>query len=179
MTFDDFDALDDGTAPALPIRVSGAKSRAITMTPQQFFALPAPALPCGYFALTLTDGSVRHFRIRLDKRGIFAGKRTLARLTGPTLESDEWETVALVGEVGFAVFKKFRKDRVGWWASVLWSLLHGRDESGYTVESDVRCRWSMRKLTNAAAHERQLNLTAAKMFGVVEVKTRKKREGGK
>ncbi len=171
MTFSDFDSLADD----IPIR--GGASIASTFTSEQWHALPAKALPCGYFTLTLTDGSTREFRIRLEKMGALAWQRTLSLLTGPTRESDEWEKIAVVREEGFEMLPRYRKERVAGWSVALWNLLHGYGTKlgGYSVQSDIRCRWTMHKLTDDAARERQLNLTAAKRFGLVEVKKRKKR----
>ncbi len=174
MTFSDFDTIADD------ISIRGGASIAKSFTAAQWHALPAKALPCGYFILTLTDGSTREFRIRLEKMGALAGQRTLSLLTGPTRESEEWDKVAVVREEGFEMQPRYRKERVAGWAVVLWRLLHDDEYiNGYVVQCDIRCRWTMHKLTDDAARERQLNLTAAKRFGLVEVKKRNTREGGK
>ncbi len=123
MTFSDFDSLADD----IPVR--GGTSIASTFTPEQWAALPAKSLPCGYFTLTLTDGSTRDFRIRLEKMGALAGQRSLSLLTGPTRESDEWEKVAVVKEGGFQMLPRYRKERASGWAYVLWGLLHGAEAS--------------------------------------------------
>lgn len=172
MTFSDFDSIADDIQ--LATRRNG--SIASTFTPEQFAGLPAKSLPCGYFILTLTDGSTRDFRIRLEKMGAMAGQRSLSLLTGPTRESDEWEKVATVTEQGFQIAPRYRKERVSVWAAALWELLHGRTFNTYTVQSDIRCRWSLRKLTDGAARERQVNLSAAKRFGLAPTRQRKPRE---
>lgn len=157
-----------------PTPVRGVRLTPATFTGAMMVALPAFRVPCGYFVLTLTDGSRRQFRVRLDKGGLFAGKRTLARLTGPD-GSDEWENVATVVEDGFAVFKRLQKDWVAKHAAALWKLLHGEESDGYSVACDIRCRWCMRELTDKDAIELQLGRHCGKRLGLIESKPRKKR----
>jgi hypothetical protein len=169
VTFSDFD--DAAESSRAPIR--GRRLTPETFTGVDMLALPSPRIPCGFFALTLSDDSVRHFRIRLEKGGIFAGKRTFARLTGPTLDTNEWENVALVSAEGFAIFKRWRNDRVAGWAVKLWSLLMGESVEGYRVERDVRCRWCLRKLKAHDAIELQLGRNCSKRLKLVEPKRKR------
>ncbi len=166
MNLSDFDAEFAAPPGAKPARLRPETFGA------RFRCLPAPLVPCGFFAITLTDDSVRHFRVRLDKGGIFAGQRTLARLTGPTLDTNEWETVATVAADGFAVFKRWRSDWVAKHALALWERLHGA-ENGYGVEIDVRCTWCLRELNDADSRARRYGATCGKKLGLIETKRRR------
>lgn len=130
----------------------------LAVTREQFLALPARHVPCGYFTLTLTDGSRKRFRVRIERGSFVPGHRTLSisrETDGPAAPhaeraEHEWETLAVLGPAGFNVFKRWRGEWEGRWASSLWDLLSGRPVSGCTVETEPRCWITMRALDAAS-----------------------------
>lgn len=145
-----------------PLR-SDSRKRA-DIAPAQFAALAAREVPCGFFTLTLTDGSRKRFRIRLERGNFLTGQRTLSRYCKLDSNDDaerEWETIAVVGPSGFAVFKRWRGEWEGRWALALWRLLHGDTTTGYSVEIEPRCWLCMRELKTDRQREQGLTPTCA------------------
>lgn len=160
------DDLDDE-----PVRTSGESRKRADITPAQFAKLAAREVPCGFFSLTLTDGSVKRFRIRLERGNFLTGQRTLSRYckidSGDDAER-EWETIAVVGPSGFAVFKRWRGEWEERWAIALWRVLHGDTTTGYSVEVEPRCWMTMRELKTPAAKEAGLCVTWLKKLKITE-----------
>lgn len=151
MPFSDLDD-DFGTVP-LP----GESRKRAEVTPAQFACLPAMQIPSGYFTLTLTDGSRKRFRVRLERGSFLTGKRTLARYCKIEADDDaerEWESIAVIEHDGFSVFKRWLNTYEHQWAIQLWCLLNAADETcvraapGYSVEVEKRCHLCMRQLTS-------------------------------
>ncbi len=90
--------------------------------PTPWQSLPARWLPNGFLTLTLPDGSYRTFRVRTERRGALAGRRTLALLVGPD-GTDEYEPFAFVADDGFQIWKRFQRSRQAGWAVRLWAIL--------------------------------------------------------
>lgn len=145
MPFSDFDD-DFGSAP-----LQGERSRKrAEVSASQFNALPSMHVPSGYFTLTLTDGSRKRFRIRLERGTFLPGKRTLARYCKLEADDDaerEWESIATIEHDGFRLFKRWRGQWEEQWAVALWKLLNEGAAPGYSVEVEKRCHLCLRKLT--------------------------------
>ena len=129
-----------------PLRDGGKRAE---ITPEQFACLPAKQVPCGFFTLTLTDGSQKRFRIRLERGSFFTGKRTLSRYC--KVEADdqkerEWEKIGVLEDKGFVVFKRWRGEWEERWAAAIWSLLNAIPAPGYSVEIEPRCWLCLREL---------------------------------
>ena len=146
MAFDDLDSLPDPVAPPS----LGSNTRA-EITREQFLALAARHLPCGVFTLTVSDGSVKRFRVRLERGKFLCGQRTLQRYCKlPDSDNNrerEWETIGVVGPSGINMFKVWRNAWEGKWAGILWNLAAGKVEPGYSVEIEPTCWMTGRKLT--------------------------------
>lgn len=165
----DFDQFNDEWA-SLPLGKEGSRTRA-TITPAAFAALPAKWLPCGFYTLTLTDGSQKRFRVRLERGTFMTGQRTLSRYC--KIESDddkerEWETVATVGTAGFQMFKRWRGTWEERWAMAIWLLLSPECEPppGYKVDVEPRCWMTMRELKDEESREAGLLKKWRKEFGI-------------
>jgi len=137
-----------------------------TLTAEAFWALPAPWLSNGFFTLTLGDGSHRTYRVRLEKNGIFAGKRTLALLIGPD-NSTDYETQAIVAEAGFVLFKRFRSGKSAEHATTLWRLAKGEAIGGCELLVSKRCRVCNRPLTDPISIELQIGPLCRERMGIV------------
>lgn len=137
----------------------------VEMTPEAFAALPAPFLSNGFYTLTLPDGGHRTFRVRLERSGIFAGKRTLSLLIGPDNTSD-YETQATVGVNGFEFFKRFCGDRTVYYGEVIWHIARGGTRDGYTLLVSKRCRLCNRPLSTPEAIQKELGATCAARLGL-------------
>ncbi len=163
MTFDDLDA---DFAAALV----GGKGRVAPITPEEFAALAAPEVPSGFTTLTLTDGSRKRFRIRLEKGAFLRGKRTLSRYC--KLEADdaaerEWETVATLESDGFALFKRWRGSWEERWAKAIWALLHNLPAPGYELQFDRRCRYCLRAIAkDPLSQQHEMGPGCRKKMGV-------------
>ncbi len=146
-----FDSLDsDFTSAPLP----GESRKRAAITAEQFSALPAKHVPSGFLTLTLSDGSRKRFRIRLERGTFLTGHRTLARFC--KIESDgdherEWESIATVTEGGFQVFKRWRGQWEDRWSQAIWHLLNGQEVPGYSIEVEPRCWLTMRELKDDEA----------------------------
>lgn len=151
MPFDDFeDEFENAPSPG------DGRTRA-EITPEAFAALPAPQVPCGFFTLTLTDGSRRRFRIRLERGRFFTGRRTLAIYAkfNPDDEVErEWESLGIVGHTGFDLFGRWKWGWEARWAAGLWVLLNGQEFAGYSVEIERRCWLCMKELGDDEASQR-------------------------
>lgn len=160
MPFAEFD--DDPVPP-----VTEGRKRA-KITPAQFAALAAKHVPCGFFTLTLTDGSRKRFRVRLERGTFCTGQRTLSRYCKLSADDEvevEWETLAVVGADGFNLFKRWRGEWEAKWASALWALLNGQPAPGYAVEIEPRCWMTMHKLKDDEAKRTGLCRVWRKNFG--------------
>lgn len=172
MTFADLDTLFE--AARLP-RPEGSRKRAV-LTVEKFHALAAKEVPCGYFTLTLTDGSRRRFRIRVERGSFAVGQRTLSIYRKMEVEPDpvpheertehEWEALAIVSATGFNLFKRWRSEWEGRWALAIWSLVHGRELAGYSLEVEPRCWLTMRELKDEDAKRTGLCKVWRKRFGI-------------
>lgn len=131
------------------------------ITPEAFAALPAPHLPCGFLTVEFPDGSHKTFRVRLEKSGLFAGKRSLSLLIGP-VNTDDFEMVGTVGADGFDLFKRFKNTKVAEHTGKLWRLAAGEVIDGHTLMESRRCRWCMRDLTDPESVRTQLGPTCRK-----------------
>lgn len=159
---------DDEAFAAVPLRGTPAARKRAAISPEQFAALPAPQIPCGFFSLTLTDGAVKRFRVRLERGTFLTGKRTLSRYC--KVESDdaaerEWETLGTVESDGFHLFKRWRGEWEQRWAFALWKLLNGESADGYAVEVDKRCALCMRELKTPEQVASGLTPGCAKKLG--------------
>jgi hypothetical protein len=145
VSFDQFDEFDVPTPP------SGSKGRA-AISAAHFQSLAAKSLPCGLFFLTVRDGSIKRFRVRLERGKFVPGQRTLAisrRMESDTeFEGNEWETIAIVSPNGFSVFKRWRGQWEERWAAALWAAVCNPQAApqGYTVRTEPRCWMCMRVL---------------------------------
>lgn len=162
-----FDSLDNDFA-AVPM--PGESRKRAEITPDQFAALSAPHVPCGFLTLTLTDGSQKRFRIRLERGTFLTGHRTLSRYC--KIESNdgdherEWESIATVGSGGFLVFKRWRGEWEERWAIAIWMLLNKLPADGYKVEVEPRCWLCLRELKNDAQRASGLTPGCAKKLGI-------------
>lgn len=152
-TLADFDAVNDAD-----VSLAG-------ITPELYASLPAQWLSAGFHTLTFPDGSHRTFRIRLDRAGAFSGRRTIALLVGP-VNTEEYETVGLVGTDGFNLWKKHRTGKVAEHTAILWRLAKGEEIAGYELLTSERCRICMRELTTPESVRLKLGPTCAKKVGV-------------
>lgn len=162
------DDLDDAFAAAPSDKPDGHARRPITAA--EYAALPAPAVPSGFFTLTLTDGATRRFRVRLERGNYYPGRRTLARNCKLSPDEEiqrEWESIGLVTPGGFALFHRWKREREATWAAALWALLHGQPAPGYSVAVERRCGMTMRELKGAEAIETGLCAKWAKEFGLI------------
>lgn len=166
MGFADMDAEFDATPLPPP---AGTRIRA-AITAEQFARLAAPEVPCGFFTLTLTDGSRKRFRVRLERGSFCTGQRTLSRYCKIEADDDaerEWETIGVVSAAGFDLFKRWRNQWEAKWAAAVWALAHGAPAPGYTLEVEPRCWMTMRELKTPDAKRIGLGPTWAKRFGKV------------
>jgi hypothetical protein len=152
--------LDDVPLPP----ISGERA---PLTVEQFRSLPASEVPCGYFALTLTDGSTRRFRIRVERGRFYTRQRTLSRSLKLTPDDHEqWETIALVGAEEFLLFGRWKGKWEERWAVALWELLHDRVCESYCVEVERRCWMTMRELRDDDSRRTGLCREWRKRFGI-------------
>ncbi len=164
--------IDDAfEAATLPGEKSGKRA---ALTAEQFAALPARMVPCGYFSLTLTDGAVKRFRVRVERGSFVTGHRTLSihrKLDEPVdphaerLEH-EWETLAVIGPDGFRLFKRWRGTWEERWAAALWALLGGVPAASYAVAVEPRCWMTMRELKDDTAKRTGLCAAWRKRLGI-------------
>lgn len=157
----------DWEAAPLP----GEKRKRADVTAAQFRALAARRLPCGLFTLTLTDGSRRTFRVRLERGKFCTGQRTLSisrKLSDGTIDdpAKEWESLAVVSETGFNVFKRWRGQWEERWAIALWNLVHGQEMTGYSLDVEPKCWMTGRQLKTDAHRQVGLCETWKKRFGL-------------
>ncbi len=140
-----FDDLDD-IAEAATVPTKGGKRAEITAA--QFHALAARQLPCGIFCLMLTDGSRKRFRVRLERGSFCTGQRTLSRYCkiDDGTHGNEWETIGVVEPTGFNLFKRWRNEWESRWAAAIWALVNKLDAPGYSLEIELRCWLTGRKL---------------------------------
>jgi hypothetical protein len=138
---------------------------AFEITPEVYAALPASWLSNGVFTLTFPDGSHRTYRVRLDREGIHAGKRTLALLIGPDGTQD-YETVAVVTSDGFKMFKRFSRGKSQEHAQLLWMLAKGDEIEGYDLLVSKRCRCCNRPLTTPESIELEIGPDCRKRVGL-------------
>lgn len=148
---------------------SGTTSRArAAITREQFYALAAREVPCGYFTLTLTDGSQRKFRVRLERGNWITGQRTLSIWrkieTSDDRPGQEWETLGVVSPTGFTLFKRWRNQWESRWAAAVWALAHGVQADRYSLAIEPRCWMTMRELKTPAARASGLCETWQKNF---------------
>jgi len=144
------------------------------ITAEQFAALPWKNIPCGYCTLTLTDGSLKRFRIRLERGKFCPGHRTLSVHRAPAIAEPpheeriehEWETLALIGTGGLNIFKRWRNEWEGRWCEVIWKLLNGQDAQGYAINFEARCWATMRALTDEDGRRTGLCKTWRKRFNL-------------
>jgi hypothetical protein len=118
------------------------------ITRATFDALPAPWLSNGTYTLTFPCGTHRTFRVRLDRKGIHAGKRTIALLIGPDNTAD-YDPVGIVGEHGFELWRRHRTGKIAEQAKLLWDLARGESIEGYELLVSKVCRVCNRPLTDA------------------------------
>ncbi len=121
---------------------------ALEITPELYSALPAPWLSNGFMTITFPSGEHRTYRVRLDREGIHAGKRTLALLIGPD-NTNDYQCVAVVADDGFKLFKAHARGKSQEHAQLLWMLAKGDAIEGYELLVSKRCRICMRELTDA------------------------------
>lgn len=148
MSFADLDDFD-GTAPP----AAGSRKRA-EITAARFESLAAKHLPCGIFLLTLTDGSQRKFRVRLERGSFCTGQRTLSifrKLDTSDDHTQEWETLGVVSPTGFMLFKRWRTEWEARWAAAVWALASDVSAPGYSMTVDPRCWLTMHKLKTPEA----------------------------
>jgi hypothetical protein len=100
----------------------------------------------GFYTLSFPDGSHKTFRVRTDRAGIFAGKRTLAVLIGPQ-NTDEYEPIAFLQEEGFHVWRRYRGSKLLDYAAILWDMMKDKKLDGYEVRVSKRCLICNRVLT--------------------------------
>lgn len=140
------------------------------MTPEAFAALPARWLSNGFYTLTFPSGEFRTFRVRLDREGLFAGRRTLALLIGPNNggggERGDYETLGTVAEDGFQVFKRFGSSKTSEHAELLWRLARGESVAGYELLVSRRCRLCNRKLTDPVSIATEVGPFCRKAVGL-------------
>lgn len=146
---DPFDALGEDFAAATVRGEDGKPGKRAGVTPESFAALPGRQVPCGFFTLTLTDGSLKRFRVRLERGTFLTGQRTLSRYCKIESNDDherEWESIATVASDGFKMFKRWKGEWEERWAVAVWNLLNGLPAVGYTVAVEPRCWLCMREL---------------------------------
>jgi hypothetical protein len=146
MTLADFEAINDAD-----VSLAG-------VTPELFASLPALWLPSGFHTVEFPDGSHRTFRVRLDRQGTFAGRRTLALLVGP-LNTDEYEAIGIVQCDGFNLWKRYRTGKVAEHAAILWRLAKGEKIEGYELLKSERCTVCLRPLTDPESVRTRLGPT--------------------
>ncbi len=159
--------LDDANELFERAAVPAGPHKRAEISREAFAALPAKQVPCGFFDLTLSDGSHRRFRIRLERGSFLTGQRTLAIhrvLDDPDRKQSEWESIGTVGAGGFVLFKRWRNEWEARWAAALWSLLNGLPSPGYGVEVEPRCWMTMRALTTDESREAGLTRKWRKEF---------------
>jgi hypothetical protein len=137
----------------------------LAITPAMYAALPAAFLSNGFFTLTFPSGEHRTYRVRLDREGIHAGKRTLALLIGPDNTSD-YECQATVAEDGFKLFKRFARGKTQEHAQLLWMLAKGDAIEGYELLVSKRCRVCNRPLTDEISIKTEVGPTCRKRVGL-------------
>ena len=152
-TLADFDAVNDAD-----VSLAG-------ITPELFASLPAPWLPAGFHTVTFPDGSHRTFRVRLDRIGIYSGRRTLGLLIGPD-NTDEYQTIGLVSSDRFILWKANKGGKLEEHCSILWRLAKGEAIAGYELLTSKRCRICMRELTDPDSIRTELGPTCRKKVGV-------------
>lgn len=118
----------------------------VEITPELFAALPAKWLSNGFYTLTFPDDSHRTYRVRLEKSGLFAGKRTLSLLIGPD-NTNDYESHGVVAEDEFKLFKRFARGKSAEHAFLLWHLAKGDELDGYELLVSKRCRYCNRPLS--------------------------------
>ena len=118
-----------------------------SISSEQFAALPAKWLSNGFFTLTFPDGSHKTYRVRLEHHGLFVRQRTLSLLIGPINTSD-YQTIGVVAESGFQLFRAHRGGKSGEHAAILWTLAQSKEPiEGYELLVSKRCRCCNRTLT--------------------------------
>lgn len=148
-----------------------ASGAAWVATADWLAALPAPHLSSGTFTLTFPDGSHKTFRVRVEKNGPFAGKRTLALLIGPD-NCHCFENVAFVTGTGFAVWKRYASGKVEWFeklpvnAAKLWALAKGVAIEGHELLVSAKCKVCSRPLTDAESIRTEIGPTCRKRVGM-------------
>jgi hypothetical protein len=154
MTLADLDDIAEALSPA-------------NLSPDRLAALPAPWLPCGFLTLTFPDWSHKTFRVRLEKRGLFTGRRSLSVLIGPD-NSVDYESQGTVGENGFEMFHSFRTGKPAEHAAILWEMARpGGDRfDGYELQTEKRCRWCLKVLTDPESIRTELGPKCRKRMGV-------------
>jgi hypothetical protein len=146
--------IDDDLFEAARVPIPGERAPRMAVTRETLAALPCKHVPCGYFVLTLTDGSRKRFRIRLERGKFVPGHRTLSihrKEDGPVdphaeRVEHEWETLATIGPEGFNVFKRWRGQWEARWADAIWKLLNGQPADKYLLDVEPRCWVTMQKL---------------------------------
>lgn len=125
--------------------------------------LYAPWLMNGFYTLVFPCGTHKTFRVRMEK-GKLAGKRTLAMMTGPSVECGEFLSFAFVAENGFAIWKKQKTEKLKQYAGLIWDLARGEKIEDYELLIAKRCLMCNRTLTTPESNESGVGPTCKKRF---------------
>ncbi|HEY1189891.1 MAG TPA: DUF6011 domain-containing protein [Gemmata sp.] len=134
-------------------------------SPEWYAALPAPWLSNGLYTLTFPDGSHKTFRVRIEKNGTYAGKRSLALLIGPDNTKD-YEPVGLVTATGFSLWRRFANGKVGEHAAKLWALAQGAALHEHSLLKSAVCRVCNRPLNDPESISTEVGPTCRARVGL-------------
>lgn len=125
-----------------------------------------PVISNGFYTVTFPDGSHRTFRIRTERNGVFAGRRTFAMLIGPDNTAD-YEGIGFVTDDGIQVWKRFKNTKQADYAMIVWMMaVNGVESKGHELLVSKRCLVCNHLLTDDESIRTEIGPTCRKRLGV-------------